>query len=233
MIKIENVVLPSIQQWEAVIRNSQRMSYRQTSNGRFEAFCSNRGKYIYLGTYDTVLDAQETAIRYRLNRFRSNVEEYGLNPDFGVVFMNDYVAFRNGMIFNLYGEPMIGGINRYGYREGIFHKQNIGFHRIIATAFCPRESGKDYVNHKDGNKSNNSADNLEWVTRSENTLHSFRTGLQKTINGIPIYTDDEKKYIREHCFDNHKEVASHLKRNPETVRKYMEKFRREIRNANM
>lgn len=36
------------------------------------------------------------------------------------------------------------------------------------------------VNHKDGNKLNNSVDNLEWCTHSENTLHSYRTGLQTT-----------------------------------------------------
>lgn len=221
------------EQWESAIRNSQRASYRQTSNGRFEAFCSNHCKYVYLGTHDTVSDAQEAAISYRLNRFRTNVEKYGLNPSHGVVFMDDYVAFRNGMIFNMHGETMIGSVNRCGYRQGIFHKQNIEFHRIIATAFCPHEPGKDYVNHKDGDKLNNSADNLEWVTRSENTLHSFQTGLQKTIDGIPIYTDDEKNYIREHCFDNYKEVASHLKRNPETVRKYIGRYRREFRNANM
>lgn len=48
-------------------------------------------------------------------------------------------------------------------------------HRLVATAFCgtPNEE----VNHKDGNKRNNCADNLEWVTRLENIRHAHETGL--------------------------------------------------------
>ena len=48
-------------------------------------------------------------------------------------------------------------------------------HRLVAQAFIPNE--KEEVNHKDGNKHNNNLDNLEWVTRSENTLHAYKTGL--------------------------------------------------------
>ena len=38
---------------------------------------------------------------------------------------------------------------------------------------------KEYVNHIDGNKTNNSLANVEWNTPSENSLHSHRTGLTK------------------------------------------------------
>ncbi len=48
-------------------------------------------------------------------------------------------------------------------------------HRLVAKAFIPNE--KEQVNHKDGNKLNNHVDNLEWVTRSENALHAYKTGL--------------------------------------------------------
>ncbi|GES96572.1 HNH endonuclease [Rhizophagus clarus] len=41
-----------------------------------------------------------------------------------------------------------------------------------ALAFCPKEEGKEYINHIDGNPINNSASNLEWCTQKENTQHA-------------------------------------------------------------
>ena len=54
-------------------------------------------------------------------------------------------------------------------------------HRLVATAFIPNPMNKEMVNHKDGNKQNNNADNLEWATRQENEDHAFRTGLKKCL----------------------------------------------------
>lgn len=50
-------------------------------------------------------------------------------------------------------------------------------HRFVALAFVPGYFAGATVNHKDGNKLNNRADNLEWVSLAENTQHQWRTGL--------------------------------------------------------
>lgn len=65
-------------------------------------------------------------------------------------------------------------------------------HRIVCEAFngpCP--PGKEVVNHIDGNKLNNTPENLEWVTRSENALHARRTGLIKKAD---IYGEKNPNY---------------------------------------
>lgn len=63
------------------------------------------------------------------------------------------------------------------YRDGIRSHKRV--HRLVAEAFIPNPDNKPEVNHKDGNKCNNSVDNLEWVNKSENMTHAYQTGLVK------------------------------------------------------
>jgi hypothetical protein len=47
-------------------------------------------------------------------------------------------------------------------------------HRLVAKHFLLKTIDKNVVNHIDGNKLNNSVENLEWCTASENELHSYK-----------------------------------------------------------
>ena len=55
--------------------------------------------------------------------------------------------------------------------------------RLVAAAFIPNPDNKPVVNHIDGDKENNKADNLEWTTISENMLHAYRCGLKTAMIG--------------------------------------------------
>lgn len=50
-------------------------------------------------------------------------------------------------------------------------------HRIVATAFILNDKNKPIINHKNGVKTDNHVDNLEWCTYSENLRHALDTGL--------------------------------------------------------
>lgn len=72
------------------------------------------------------------------------------------------------------------GTYLYAYLKSDFGQKGIAVHRLVCQAFCgdPPNNGLKYEpNHIDGNKHNNRADNLEWVTRSQNIHHAFRSGL--------------------------------------------------------
>ncbi len=82
-------------------------------------------------------------------------------------------------------------------------------HCLVAAAFLgPRPKGHD-VNHKDANKTNNRADNLEYVTELENTRHALALGLVPEGKGHPKLTDDQVRQIRRlHRVTPPREVAA-------------------------
>ena len=54
-------------------------------------------------------------------------------------------------------------------------------HRLVAQAFIPNPENKATVNHKDGVRSNNKLDNLEWATYNENNLHMYKNGRKSAL----------------------------------------------------
>lgn len=77
-------------------------------------------------------------------------------------------------------KPQISKRNGYVYQ--MLYKNGkeklLRVHRLVAMAFLPNPNNLPQVNHKDGNKQNNSVDNLEWCEQSDNMKHAYKNGLQ-------------------------------------------------------
>lgn len=89
-----------------------------------------------------------------------------------------YYVSSDGSVYRQSGKPLTKYTDKYGYeyiKVGTTHKdgrKKYLVHRLVAECYIPNYDSLPEVNHKDGDKLNNSVDNLEWVTTSENQLHS-------------------------------------------------------------
>lgn len=95
-----------------------------------------------------------------------------------------YMIDEEGFVWNKkHTQPLKGKITKDGYRELCLlvdgNNKYIREHRLIAMAFVPNPKPEwyDIVNHKDGNKLNNTPNNLEWTNVEGNTKHAYANKL--------------------------------------------------------
>lgn len=116
--------------------------------------------------------------------------------DAGDVYYRDTHPRHNGRIKKMKQELARNGYARIGLRYGENKSQSkhLLVHRLVAEAFIPKQNGKDEVNHKNGIKTDNRVENLEWVSHSENMqhrskvlgFHGSKTWLGKTGKDHPL-----------------------------------------------
>ena len=116
--------------------------------------------------------------------------DFPLNP----VSNMGRIKTKNGRL--LYTREHFGYLDcRINDKNG--NKKSPRIHRLIAETFINNKDNKKCVNHKNGNKLDNRASNLEWVTYSENNKHAFKKGLIKQSNEWDKLT---KKDVHNICF---------------------------------
>ena len=115
-------------------------------------------------------------------------------------------------------------LSRNGYLNVKLSKQGertyISVHRLVALSFIPNPEKKPQVNHKDGNKSNNSIGNLEYLSPSDNQRHAIATGLKRARRGIESHAykhgrsaqaDYKKTYLLAYRLANRDKILAQKK----------------------
>ena len=107
------------------------------------------------------------------------------------------IVRRDGTVQTFIGKLLATPINTSGYPVVRLRRESDGrsamarVHRLVAEAFLPPDASRVEVNHKDGDKRNGAASNLEWVTSRENRRHAWATGLRGREH-LPVkYGEDQ------------------------------------------
>lgn len=113
---------------------------------------------------------------------------------------NKYKVTEDGKIINAKTNRVLHQYKgKNGYLICQFGGKTRLVHRVILSAFIPQPKEKEFVNHIDGNKSNNSLNNLEWCTRGENMKHAYSHNLKSSKgenNGRCKLLKSDVDYIR-------------------------------------
>jgi hypothetical protein len=168
--------------------------------------------------YSSLKNGESTSCGCKENRSRGrNILLFNRNDEIivdGVTFkVHDSELFAVSKCGSVYGKkgtilkPKSQGhyliVSYQIYVDGKIKTRNKYVHRLVAETWLDNPLEKECVNHKDGNKLNNSASNLEWVTFSENHRHAIDTGL---LWNLP---EQGERGFRRKC----EQVSVHPKRN--------------------
>lgn len=145
---------------------------------------------------------------------------------------SNYAVSNFGNIKNIKKNKLLTPMkNKKGYLEYTFRQNNncktFRIHRLVAIYFIENKFNKPYVNHKDGDKTNNHFKNLEWCTAKENDNHARQNGLktqEKPIIATNILTGESN------CFKSISECGSILEINTGTISKVLKCKRKKTHN---
>lgn len=112
-----------------------------------------------------------------------------------------YTVHKSGIIISPNGTILKQRLHK-GYLHVIIGTHKVPVHRIVATCYVPNPEGYAENHHKDGDKLNNHADNLMWVSRAQHIeLHKKDLSVKSKLNWEAV------KYIREHIDDSTNDLA--------------------------
>jgi hypothetical protein len=124
-----------------------------------------------------VADFCELIIRKSVGDLAVRWIDIPTNPNYAV---SDSGQVRN----NRNGVSLKGTLDRDGYLRICLGGKTLKVHRLVCQAFHGPQPAGHEVGHTDGNKLNNAAANLRWVTRSENIKDQVRHGTHRGVANL-------------------------------------------------
>lgn len=126
--------------------------------------------------YDDMPERLRCELNSLMNTYENRIwKEYPYVPGVYVSTAGEVIKYVFGKWIVCEDYPAKGGYRRVLIDDNHYPMVNV----VVAETFIPNPYNKPEVNHIDGDKTNNHVWNLEWVTKSENMLHAYRTGLIK------------------------------------------------------
>lgn len=162
-----------------------------------------------------------------------------------VAINKNYAVDHQGNVYSLRRNKRLTPKNNWdGYlRVQLWDHQKcryVSIHRLVAMAFIPNPENKPFINHKNGIKTDNRVENLEWCTQKENIKHALDNGLSKkcpknwkvlskpveqwTVDGKYVKTFPSQMEIERELGISHTNISACCKGKTKTAGHYVWKY---------
>lgn len=177
----------------AVVRNSCSFMHKGTSKPYTIRDFDVKDERIYTVLDDLAVKTHTLHYPYETDIFKIYTAENG----------RQYKVYKNGrvvrMAFDYVDNYGSGRVRHFDEAPATIYQTKSGYcvvqmsgryaghimlHRLVAELFCSKPSSATQVNHIDGDKGNNCAENLEWVTPKENVNKGMETGLFDNLHSV-------------------------------------------------
>lgn len=131
------------------------------------------------------------------------------------------IRYKSNGTRNYPGRQLLTETTKDNYQRITLMKEGVKVryqaHRLIALTFIPNPENKPFINHIDGNKSNNVIQNLEWCTSSENMIHADITGLRDMSGHQPSNSKKIKCIETGETFPSYGKAVKWLGKSPTSI----------------